>query len=306
LRFWLEAHVSACSEAVRQLAGRPAGTLATVAVIAIALSLPAALQVAFINLQRVVEPWNQSASISLFLKPMTAAPAVTALRTALGDLPGVAAIELIPKAQALKELRENENFGSTLSYLDENPLPDVLIVVPQPEVAANQADLDRVELGRFAEVDQAVLDTAWVRRLLAITAIVRRGTALCALVLAIGVALIISNTIRLNIAQRQDEIAIAKLVGATDGYTRRPFLYSGAWQGLAGGTLACLMVTGGLQLLRPSVGALALAYGTRFELTGLLWQDNALLIAAGGLLGIVGAALSVGRFLRDADRLLEA
>ncbi len=308
LQFWARAHTQACASALNQLLLRPVSAALTVAVISIALALPAALYIALANLERVIEPWDAAAHISVFIRIDADRTEINALQQTLLELPAVAEIDFIPKEFALEDLRNHPEFGEALAFVEDNPLPDVLVVRPVEDITLQDTALEslRDQIAAQDLVDLAQLDTAWIRRLAAITEILRNCVILVAVMLGIGAALIVGNTIRLNIAQRREEIGIAKLVGATDSFVRRPYLYSGFWQGLIGAGLAWLLIKLGNMVLAPAVLRLADAYGVQFELQNLSIEASMLLFTLGALLGLCGAALAVSLYLRSADRAMES
>lgn len=275
----------------------PVGAALTALVIGIALALPAGLHVLTRNLTAVGYSWQDSLQISLFLKDSVAQERGTTLARQLGSEAAVARARYISREQALDEFRAASGFGEALDLLQENPLPAVIAITPQrtlekPEV---QALLTRLEA--LPEVDLARMDQQWLERLHAILDIGQRAVALVALLLALAVLVIIGNTIRLDIEARREEIEVMKLIGAPHSFIRRPFLYSGFWFGLGGGLLAWLMVTLGTQALAAPSAALATLYDSELRLTGLPFREGLYLVAAGIVLGWVGALLTVSRRL---------
>ena len=187
-----------------------------------------------------------------------------------------------------------------LSTLDRNPLPHVIEVVPQePDAVLLQQMMARWEVR--SEVDRVSVDLAWLERLFALLSFAERLVLALALVLATGVMLVMGNTIRLAIENRRQEIVIIKLVGGTDAFVRRPFLYLGFWYGFGGSVIALLLVQASMLFLAGPVETLAQSYRDDFALTGLGLAGNLLLLAGGSLLGIIGALLSVSRHLREIE-----
>ena len=304
---WLRAHGDANADAARRLAKRPAGTLLTVVVIGIALTVPAALYVALANLERVIEPWAASAHISAFLRTDLAAEAAGALAGKLAEWPAIESVQVVSKQQALQDLSRSTELGEAIALLGENPLPDVLVVTPVAALSSDVAQMDalREQIARQPEVDRAQVDAAWIRRLAALTRMGKQIIVLLGAAVAAGIVLVVGNTIRLTIAQRQEEIAIAKLFGATDSFVRRPFLYAGLWQGLLGGAGAWLFIGLALWLLAPSVARLAAVYASDFALSGLGPAESLGLLGLGAGVGWAGAVLGVNLYLRDIERALE-
>lgn len=282
-----------------QLTRTPVATFLTVAVIGITLALPAGLYVAIENLQRLAGGWEDSGQISLFLKQDVPAAAIEKLADKIRRMPAVSWVDYVSREAALTEFKRLSGFGEALNALDRNPLPAVLVVHP----AAKHVHPDKLQdllkdLRRFNEVDIAQIDLDWVRRLHAMLELARQGVLILAAGLAIAVLLIIGNTIRLAVLNRRDEIEITKLIGGTNAFIRRPFLYTGTLQGLLGALLAWLLVGLGLLLLADPIDNLAGLYGSRFEAENLGILATLALIGAGGLLGWLGSRLAVGRHLR--------
>lgn len=280
----------------------PLPTLMTVAVIGIALALPGALYVFTHNLERLSGNWEHTATISLFLATDVGQEAADGLAGRLRGQTDIAAVTLIHPDQALDELRAESGFAEAIDQLEENPLPMVLALRPAEAVgdtAALEALAER--LGALPEADFARLDTQWVRRFQGIVRLAERAVVLLALLLAGGVLLVIGNTIRLEIENRRSEIEIMDLVGATPGFIRRPFLYTGAWYGLLGGMMAWLLIGFALVLLRGPVARLAALYQTEFTLSGLGLGALGILVGGSALLGLIGGWISVSRHLRTAD-----
>ena len=220
-----------------RLSAQPLSALMTIAVIAIALALPAGLQLMVANGRALSGQWDGAIEIAVYLKQDITPAAAGELADSLRDDPGLGSVRVIPADEALEEFRESSGFGAALDALTENPLPNLLLLTPadghdSAEAVAALSDRLRKELP--ADIVQA--DTEWVARFHAMLDVVRRVVALAGAMLALGVVLIVGNTIRLDIQNRRDEIEVAKLIGATDGFIRRPFLYSGFWYGLFGGS----------------------------------------------------------------------
>lgn len=281
---------------------RPVATGMTVAVIGISLALPASLLVLVKNVKQVSGSWQGAARISLFLQPGLSDQDVATTAAAVRIRNGVADLHVISAAQALTEFKTRSGFGDALSLLGDNPLPAVLVVQPDSTHSTPEAadQLGRV-LAKLPHVEQVRLDVEWLRRLQAILDILRRAVLIIGCLLGLAVILIVGNTIRLDIEGRRSEIEVSKLIGATDRFIRRPFLYYGASYGFTGGVLAWLLVSVSLALLGGPVTRLAGLYGSDFTLTGTGLGGGLMLLAGGALLGWLGAWLAVARHLRDIE-----
>ena len=296
LRSWLDHHREMWRESWRRFFATPMSSGMTALVIAIALALPAALQLGLTNFQRAVAGWDGQPQISVFLHKSAKERVVMDYADKLRGDSLVAAVTYISPDQALAEFQQASGLGDALAGMDSNPLPAVLLVRP---AAADSAALEALatRLRESALTDSVVLDMAWVQRLAQLTELGRRLSAGLALLLALGVLLVVVNSIRLHIENRRDEILVVKLVGATDAFVRRPFLYTGLVYGLVGGLIAWLLVSFGVWLLAGPVGGLANLYGSGFRLDGP--GVTYLLGLAGGaaLLGLTGAWLAVARHI---------
>lgn len=295
---WLSHHLQGALATLGRLFRSPLPTLMTVSVIGIALALPAGLYVLTRNLSVLGSGWEQTASISLFMKSEVSTAQATALASTLRSRDDLAEVSVIDPDAALEELRSSSGFADAIDQLEENPLPVVLALRPTGDIVSPEAlEQLRDELAALPEADFARLDTEWIRRFQAIVELAQGGVLLIGAVLALGVLLVIGNTIRLEIENRRSEIEIMELVGATSAFIRRPFLYTGVWYGVLGGVTAWLLVTLALALLQAPVSRLAALYQTQFPLSGLGPTALLTLIGTSIALGLLGSWLSVGRHL---------
>ncbi|PWG63105.1 permease-like cell division protein FtsX [Sediminicurvatus halobius] len=294
---WLEQHARALIGALGRLREQRAANLMTAAVIGIALALPAAFLLLLDNLELVTGDWEGRTRASLFLERNLDAEGQTDAAQQVRAVDGVARVELIPPEEALAEFRTHSGMGDALALLEENPLPPVLVVEPAAELDPAAVEAVMEELAALAPVVDVRLDREWLRRLHALMRLAERGVWVITSLLGLTVILVVGNTIRLDIENRREEIVITKLIGGTDAFVRRPFLYAGLWYGLGGGLLACILVEGGRWLLAGPAGELASLYGTGFRLRGLGLDGALTLLACGAALGLLGSWLAVGRHL---------
>ena len=280
------------------LTRQPISTIMTSAVIAIALALPTGLYLALINVGGMSEGWDDSTQISLFLHTSVSQKQAESLAKRLRLYKEIKHIEVISKKQGLKQLQKHSGFGDALKLLKSNPLPIVLAIKPavDPE---NPEKISRLlnELKKHKLVELAQLDMQWVKRLYALLEIAQRGIWVIGSLLGLAVLLITGNTIRLDIQNRRAEIEVAKLIGASNAFIRRPFLYTGIWYGLCGGLLAWFLTATSLYLLEEPVQKLAFLYHSKFTLSGLSLSNIGTLIGISCLLGLCGSWLAVGRHL---------
>ena len=298
---YLREHARVLLFTLGRLWRNPGGTLLTAAAIGITLALPASLRVLLENAHVLSYSWESSVQASLFLKSDVSEAEGRALAHELSRKPGVANTKYISREQALQEFRELSGFGDALDVLRENPLPAVVVVRPEGQQTPESIDTLVRDLGEVPEVDQARLDTAWLQRLYAILDIARLGLTIIAVLLGLAVIITVGNTIRLDIQNRRDEIVVLKLIGASDGFIRRPFLYTGACYGLLGAILAWLLIAVGLWLLAAPVSRLAALYHSQFRLAGLGFLPSVTILGAGMLLGWLGSWWTVARHLGDIE-----
>ena len=304
LKNYLTRHAQVALNSLGRLFREPVGALMTVAVIAIALALPSGLYLVTANLQKLSTHWDGDTTISVFMKQTAADAETAALAEQLKTWPEIAAVELITPDQALAEFRHLSGFGDALELLDENPLPAVLALRPAADLSQGDgADSLLQRLRAQPGVDLVQLDLQWVKRFNAIVRVARQAIGLIAALLGLAVLLIVGNTIRLEIQNRRAEIEITQLIGATPGFIRRPFLYSGVWYGLAGAVLAWVLVQLAIWSLGGPVRQLAGLYDSAYRLSSFAFSEFLLLLAAGALLGLAGAFLAVGRHLGSLEPL---
>ena len=289
----LQNFLGACGRLARQ----PFASLLTVLVIGIALALPAGLSVLLDNAGALSESWQSAADFTVYLKTDVATERAKEIAHDIEGRPDVGAVTLIDPDQALEQFRAHSGFGEALDALKDNPLPPTLVVHPK---SGASGDVEKIaaELGKLPEADLVQLDTQWVARLRAMLALADRVVGIATALLALAVAIVVGNTIRLEINNRSVEIEVTKLVGGTDAFIRRPFLYLGFCYGLAGAVAAAALILATLALAASPVRALAALYGSDFALHGPGLRDTLELLVGGGLLGWLGAGLATARHLR--------
>jgi cell division transport system permease protein len=286
MRAWLRQHQQALVRAAARI-----GILNTL-VIGIALALPAGGYALVESLRALSGRLTLEPQISVFLDAKAADP--DALATRLKRDARVAGVRFVPREQALKELAAVQGVPELVAALGRNPLPDALVVRAAPEAIEPLA----ADLAKLPGVAQVQADAVWAGRLARVARVAHLAVWLLAAVLAAALVAVTFNTIRLQIVTQREEIEVSRLLGATDAFIRRPFYYGGLLQGLLGGGVALALVYGALAALNREVGALAQSYGSGFRLSVPGLADAAALLAFGGLLGALGAHLSVTRQLR--------
>src|SRR5450755_3012648 len=280
IRAYFSRHAQVLIGSLGRIVQQPFATLMTMGVIAVALALPLFLTLLLQNARSATGNWNEAYDLSVYLDKKAATGRVQSLAKQLRQRGDVAAVRIITAEQALAEFRRDSGFGSALDALGENPLPDALVVTPTLGASTPQGTESlKAAITTLADVQTVQIDTDWVKRLHALLDLLRRIVLLTGGLLGLGIVLIVSNTIRLDILNRRAEIEVMKLVGASDGFTRRPFLYSGIWYGLGGGLMALTLVAIAVAVLARPVDELAKLYGSQFQLQGLSFPLGASVLA---------------------------
>jgi cell division transport system permease protein len=302
LSAWWAHHRSSCSDSLWRLLDTPLQSLLTWMVIAIAVALPAGLYMGLQNIQQLGQGWQDNAQMSVFLDRRAKPQAVDRLKQSLEKDGDIKSVDSITPGKALAEFQQYSGLGDVLTDLDENPLPTVLIIQPTESVD-NPEKLSALQSRIAANtlVDNVQLDLGWLRRLHELLALGERVVLALAGLLALGVLLIIGNTLRLAIENRRDEIVVTKMVGGTNGFVRRPFLYTGFWYGIGGGLLAVIVIfILGLWLSNPVDNLISL-YDSEYSLKSFSFSTVLFLLLSSGILGWLGAWLAVSRHLKGIE-----
>lgn len=294
LRAWREQHAYSLVSSLGRFFQRPFATALTVGVMAIAIALPLGLGLALQNVARFSGAVQASQEVTAFLKMDVTPEQAERLATELRARPDVAAVAIKTPEQGLAEFRAMSDLAGALDTLDHNPLPTVLNVLPRDD-----GDAVAALLQQRGDVEHVQHDAVWRQRLHAWLDFGARLAWIVAALLGLGMLGVVGNTVRLDIGARREEIGILQQLGATDGFVRRPFIYLGAWYGLASGALALafLALAGGL--LQPRLDALVASYGSRFNLDGPGWPGVVCVLAVATGIGWLGAWLATGHHLRQ-------
>jgi cell division transport system permease protein len=295
-------HAQTLVGSLGRIVKQPLGALMTMGVIAVALALPLFLDLFLTNARAVTGNWNDAFDLSVYMDKGGGMARAESLAKLLRRRDDVAAVRVISAEQALAEFRDNSGFGKALDALPENPLPDTLIITPTLGSSTPRGtDSLKGAIAAMPGVQTVQLDTEWIKRLQAMLGLLRRVVALTAVLLGAGVVLIVGNTIRLDILNRRAEIEVMKLVGASDGFARRPFLYSGVWYGLGGGLIALILVALAAAVLARPVAGLAALYGSDFRLRGLPLLTEVEVLGAAVGLAWFGSWLAATRHIRHIE-----
>ncbi len=296
MKAWLAQHARCAGLTLTKLARTPLGSALNIVVIGIALSLPVGLYLLIDNLQTASGQLAAEPQISAFLALDASRAEIAQIETRLKQNPRVLRFRFVPRAEALQELKQSSGLADVIDSLPQNPLPDAFIVTAKDN-APQALDALRDEIKQLPRVVHAQLDAAWARRLDATLRFGRLVVLFLGGLLAVALIAVTFNTIRLQVLTQRDEVEVVKLIGATDAFIRRPFLYYGALQGAAGGLVAWLIVSGGVWLVNHNLGELSHVYASLFQLIALTPADSLCLLLLPAALGWFGALLSVGRHL---------
>jgi cell division transport system permease protein len=290
-------HAQNCIGSLGNMTRQPFGSALTIAVIGIALAMPSGLNVLVRNGQAVAGGWEGIRDFSVYLKPGSTLDNASELRDRVLQLEVVESARVISADQALADLQSDSGFSEVISALDDNPLPHAVVMRPRPDATPEALQEFHDDLVGMATVDLVRLDTEWLERLNAFLELARRAVWIAAVLLIGAVIVIIGNTIRLDIQNRRAQIEVSKLLGASDGFVRRPFLYTGFWYGLLGAVFALLLLSVSLWSLSGPVGRLVELYGGGFQPIGVDQTTAAVMIGGGLLAGLGGAWMAVARHL---------
>ena len=294
-------HLQSLIFSLNKIYESPATTIMTVAVIGITLSLPSGFYVFLKNVDAMSGDFRSTTQITLYLTLKTDDTGAKELRSQIENMPEVQSTEFISRQEALETFRQSSGFGKSIDTLASNPLPHTIIVQPVEILDTFEVKNLLNALQANPEVDIAKLDTEWLERLYTILEIAQRSVAIITVLFAFAVLLIIGNTIRLDIQNRYQEIIVTKLIGATNAFIRRPFLYGGIWYGLFGGITAWIIVELGFLAISGPLNQLQLLYQSDLVFVTFTMQDFGILLLSSTLLGLSGSWIAVARHLNQIE-----
>ena len=295
---WITRHVSTSIGSLGRLFRQPFASLMIILVIAVTLAIPAALNLVVKNARSVSEGWDNALDFSIYLDRGLNESEAQGLARLIQQRADVESVQLITADDALIEFKRQSGFGAALDHLSENPLPHTLVVRPGPANTSQSMILLQEELGNLPEADVVQVDTDWVQRFHAILDIIKQAIIIGGSLLGVAIIVIIGNTIRLDIQNRREEIEVTKLIGASNAFVRRPFLWSGFWYGLFGGLLALGLVQYGIYLLEQPVARLAGLYQSGVTMLALAPVESLAILGIGIALGLVGSWFAAARHMR--------
>jgi len=294
-------HIHTLHDNLARMRKEPLQTLMTSAVIAIALSLPATLLLVVENARQFESSFESFSQVTAYVQNDASDKKIVAIKSQLEAMPDVESVRYISPDQALQEFVKLSGFGTALDHLDANPLPPVFVIEPKMVTPLADDIIQRLlaQISQVPNIDDAQIDMLWLQRLRSLTQMGQQIVVALGAALGLGVLVIVGNSIRLAIHGRREEIIVVKLVGGTDAYVRRPFLYSGMLLGLMGALGASLLLVIGFWWLGASVEHLSELYNSQYRLIGPGFSGCLILIGAGALLGLAGSWLAVGRHLKE-------
>ncbi len=295
---WFGRHMTTASGSFGKLVRQPFASLMIVLVIAVTLALPAALNLIVKNAAAISGSWESALDFSVFLERNLTLDEADALGRLIEQRADVDSVTLISSDDALAEFKDQSGFGTALDQLSHNPLPHTLVVRPSPANTSQSMLVLREELSNLPETEVVQVDTDWVQRFHAILDIVRQAILIGSILLGAAIIVIIGNTIRLDIQNRREEIEVTKLIGASNAFVRRPFLWTGFWYGLLGGLLAIGLVSLGLHLLDGPIGRLANMYQSGSQIVRFDLREIGTILGVGVGLGLVGSWFAATRHMR--------
>lgn len=298
MRAWMSHHARSLVDVVNRLARAPLTNLLNIAVIGVALALPTGLYISLKSLQSFVSTTPAEPQLTVFMKLDASAAHIEEINGRLRKHTGVRNARYVSREEALSELKKNAALGDVLAGLDGNPLP-AAFVVDAREGTAPALEKLQSEFSGWPKVEQVKLDSDWARRLEAIVRLGRAAIIMLASLLGFALVAVTFNTIRLQILTRRDEIEVSRLIGATDAFIRRPFLYYGFVLGLAGGAVGCALVAGGIIWLNRHLATLSQLYALELRLDHVPVLDLISIVAFTAALGWLGAWLSATRHLSE-------
>ena len=295
---WLARHAGTALGALGRLARQPISSLMIVLVIAVTLALPAAINLVVKNARAISGSWDNALDFSVFLTHGMPEEEGKDLARLIEQRADVESVTFISASSALEDFKQQSGFGAALDQLPDNPLPHTLIVRPGPGNTSASMGLLQEELANLPETEHVQVDTEWVQRFHAILDIVRQAIAIGAALLGVAIIVVIGNTIRLDIENRRDEIEVTKLIGASNAFVRRPFLWTGFWYGLFGGLMALALVYYGLYLLQGPVARLAGLYQGNIAIAAMSLAEAGAIVGVGVFLGLAGSWFTAARHMR--------
>lgn len=300
MKHWLNQHIQAINLVVKRMKENLLATILMFVVMGVTLCLPGTLYVIVDNLNRLAVNLQGDPQISLFLKLDIDSQTIDALSARLESHPQIQHHRFASKDSAWEQLQQQAETATVAANLTNNPLPDAYFITPKT-MTPEELETLQAELQQWESVELAQLDTSWIKRLNALLQLGKKGILVLVILLGFALIVIIGNTVRLQILTQREEIQVSKLIGATDSFIRRPFLYAGTIYGLGGGLVAWLLLISVISLFNVSIADLSELYASGFRLDLPSVQTSALIIASAIFLSWIGSFIAVNRSLTQLD-----
>ncbi|OBU87665.1 permease-like cell division protein FtsX [Chromobacterium subtsugae] len=300
MKHFLYLNWQSAKQALIKILRQPFGSLLTLLMLALALALPLCLYLSVSSVQDWVGRLTATPQITLFMEQSAEEADIAAVNSTLSHHPKVKSFTFISKSKALQDLEQRNGLSGLSDGLDGNPLPDAFVVTPI-SLEPREMEMLQKELSGLPMVEMAQFDAHWAKRLYGMVDMGKKLTWFLAAALGLALVLVTHNAIRMQILARQDEIEVSKLIGATDSFIRRPFLYHALWQGVFAALLAWGLSSWLAALANPAIREFAMLYGERVELRGLNLQELAALIGVAAFLAMLGARLAADHHLRKVE-----
>ncbi|MDB2409286.1 permease-like cell division protein FtsX [Pseudomonadales bacterium] len=299
IRSWRSHHRLVASQSIRRLIATPVSSMMTILVLAVAITLPAALNIAISNVAQLTGQANDNVQMSLYLQNDISDKKARKITADVSRWDSVSGTRYISPQEAKASFNDMEGFAGIIDSLPKNPLPGVIVLtLSEHSLSSEKAiNLKKKAMG-IKEVASAKIDLEWLQKIHAILGLAQQVSAVLTVLLSIGVMLVVGNTIKLSIDNRREEIIVTKLVGATNAFVRRPFLYMGLWFGIGGALIALALISLCKYALTSALESLSLAYGGEIALSGLGLTNSLVLLVLAALLGWLGAWLAASQHIR--------
>ena len=299
IQSWRSHHRLVATQSIKRLISTPISSVLTMLVLAIAITLPAALNIAITNVAQLTGQANDHVQMSLYLQNGISDSEGRKLATQIAGWDSVTSTRYVSPQEAKDSFKAMEGFAEIIDSLPQNPLPGVVVaIMSEQSLTVNQAERLRKKATALEGVATAKIDLEWLQKLHAIIGLAQQVAAILTALLAIGVVLVVGNTIKLAIDSRREEIIVTKLIGATNAFVRRPFLYMGLWFGIGGALMALTLINICKYALTSAIESLSLVYGGDIVLAGLGFTNSITLVLMGAMLGWLGAWLAASQHIR--------
>lgn len=299
---WTGYHRQAAKESMQDVYQHPIASMTTLLVLAITLTFPSLFWVAYDNAKTVSAQWKPQKQLHVYFQPALKEAEVNTLHMDIHNLPRVASSDFISAQEGLARLKKQKDIAPILNDLEDNPLPAATIVYPKVKHQTTGEMLSlQVELENMNGVDQVVNDSAWLLKLHAILTFFKRIVYVIVALLSIAVILIIANTLRLSMQNKYEQISVLKLIGASDAYILRPFIYLGIFYGLGAGCIALLITASCLHFIGLGLNPILSQYTLQWSIHFLSLKEILIILASSTLLGWLAARVSAQNTLRQFD-----